>query len=374
MKNAATVGTRRGGGRSPPAAVPIAYAGGMVRRFVLSAFAVLALAPTAARADGDVTITLNPDGQQLATELGIDTAELERRVEEEIADAYDTANVDGFLRAFANATSFANRGVGVDYAPLFRGLEIGATANLAAAVDGLEEGQDPAGGVAPNVSLMGGLSLSRWGHDKIVIYGNGFHRRGKLDQLSGSITNVGLHGQYHLLYPAPGASTLLFLWSGLHLTAGFEWSRWAFGIDDVITREFAVDGDNGASTTVTAAATGAFELSSNSMTIPIEITTSARVLYFAGIYFGGGVDVQVGRARAQASLDGRLTAIRPSDGTSVDMGSAVITASGEKSPSPLAYHLLAGLELNLWRLKTFLQATVVPVDGASLAFGLRMKI
>jgi hypothetical protein len=56
------------------------------------------------------------------------------------------------------------------------------------------------------------------------------------------------------------------------------------------------------------------------------------------------------------------------------MGTAVITASGENSPSPLAYHLLAGLELNIWRLKTFLQATVVPVDGASLGFGIRLKI
>jgi len=40
----------------------------------------------------------------------------------------------------------------------------------------------------------------------------------------------------------------------------------------------------------------------------------------------------------------------------------------------VAYHLLAGIELNVWRLKTFVHATVVPVDGASVAFGVRMKI
>lgn len=335
---------------------------------------LLLLVPSAARADGDVTITLNQDGQMLAQELGIDVAELERRIEAEIADAYDTANVEGFLRSFANATSFASRGVGVDYAPLFRGLEVGITANLSAAVDGLEEGEDPVGGVAPNISLMAGLNLSRWDHPEIVIYANGFHRNGTLDELSGSITNVGLHGQYHLFYPSKDASTLLFLWTGLHLTAGFEMSRWKFGVLDDITRETTVDGDNGASTTITTTATGRFDLSATSTTLPIEVTTSARILYFAGVYFGGGLDIQIGKARADATLDGVMTGTDPSDGSAVNMGTAVITANGEESPSPVAYHVLAGLELNLWRAKAFLQGTFVPVDGASLAFGVRMKI
>ncbi len=332
------------------------------------------VAPPTAHADGDVTITLSPDGQMLASELGISLAELEQRIEGEIADAYDTANVEGFLRAFANATSFAGRGIGHDYAPLFRGLEIGVAANLSAAVDGLEEGQDPAGGVAPNVSLMAGLNLSHWGHDDIVIYANGFHRQGSIDQLSGSITSGGVHGQYHLFYPAKRASTLLFLWSGLHLTAGVEVSRWALGVDDQITRDLPLEGDNGVSTTLTALATGTFDLTATTTTIPIEVTTSARILYFAGVYLGAGLDVQVGKARAEAALDGVLTAVKPSDGTTLDMGTATITASGEESPSPVAYHVLAGLEFNFWRLKTFVQGTFVPVKGASVAFGVRVKL
>lgn len=348
---------------------------GLLAATAASTSALLALsAPPPARADGDVTITLNPDGQALASDLGIDVAELERRIEAGIADVYDTADVDGFLRSFANATSFASRGVGVDYAPLFRGLELGLTANIAAAVDGLEEGEDPVGGVAPNVSLMAGLSLSRWGHPEIVLYGNGFHRTGKLDELSGSITNAGVHGQYHLFFPAKDASTLLFLWTGLHLTAGVELSRWSFGIEDDVTRDATVDGDNGASTTITTVATGRFDLSATSTTIPLEVTTSARILYFVGVYAGAGLDFQVGKARADATLDGVMTGTDPTDGSAVNMGTAVITASGEQGPSPVAYHLLGGLELNVWRLKAFLQGTFVPVDGASLAFGARMKL
>ncbi|HUQ06017.1 MAG TPA: hypothetical protein VM261_26120 [Kofleriaceae bacterium] len=335
---------------------------------------LLVLAPSDARADGDVSITLNADGQMLATQLGIDVAELERRIETQIADAYDTANVEGFLRSFANATSFASRGVGVDYAPLFRGVELGVTANIAAAVDGLEEGDDPVGGVAPNFSIMGGLNLARWNHPEIVIYGNGFHRNGTLDELSGSITNVGVHGQYHLFYPSKDASTLILLWTGLHLTAGVEMSRWKFAVDDDLTRDTTVDGDNGASTTITTTATGRFDLSATSTTLPIEVTTSARILYFAGVYFGGGLDLQIGKASAAATLDGVMQGTDPSDGSIVNMGTAVITANGEESPSPIAYHLLAGVELNLWKLKAFVQATLVPVDGASLAFGLRLKL
>ena len=332
------------------------------------------VAPGAARADGDVTITLNPDGQQLATELGLDVAELERRIEAELADAYDTANVDGFLRAFANATSFASRGVGVDYAPLFHDLELGFTANLAAAVDGLEDGEDPAGGVAPNLSLMAGLNLSRWGHPALTIYANGLHRRGSLDQFSGSITNLGGHVQYHLAAPARDASSLLFLWSGLHLTAGLELSRWSFHADDGLTRDVTIAGDGGASTDVTADALGRFDLGATATTIPIEVTTSARFLYVAGLYLGGGLDIQLGKADASADLSGTLTATRPSDQARVDVGTARVTASGDGSPSPIAYHLLAGVEANLWRLKAFVHATLVPFDGASVALGLRLRL
>lgn len=326
-----------------------------------------------ARADGSVTVNLTPDGQQLANDLGLDPAEFTRRIEDRIAAIYDTANVDGFLRSFANATSFASRGTGVDYAPLFHDAQLGFTANLAAAVEGLEPGEDPAAGIAPNLSLMGGLNLSRWGHDELGLFVNGMHRGASLDGLSGSITNVGAHVQYHLFYPRAGASSLIVLWSGLHLTAGVEYSRWNFALERTLERELEVDG-NTASTTITASANGSFTLAASSVTIPIELTTSARIAYFAGIYAGVGLDVQMGKAKAAATLDAGMVGTDPVTGGDIGVGTAAVTLSGEQGPTPIAYHLLLGAEANLWRLKAFVQATLVPIDGASVGLGLRLRL
>jgi hypothetical protein len=344
-------------------------------RTLLAGLALVVLAaPAVARGDGTVTIALTPDGERLAAELGLDPAELQQRLQDKISDVYDTANVDGFLRSFANATSFASRGVGVDYAPLFHDVELGITANLAAAVEGLDAKSDPAAGVAANVSLLAGLSLARWGHDEMVVYANGFHRSTELDGLSGAITNVGLHGQYHLFYPSRQASTLVILWSGLHVTAGVEVSRWSFHAGQGLDKSFELEGSNGSTTSIDTHATGAFDLSATATTIPIELTTSARILYLAGIYIGAGLDIQMGHADASASLDGAMQGTLPQEDTAVGIGTATIAASGKGSPSPLAFHILTGVELNVWRLKAFAQATVVPIDGVSVGFGLRLKL
>ena len=333
----------------------------------LAALAVPAAAPA------DVDVTLSPDGEALAAELGLDPATLEARLQAKLDDLYDAANVAGFLRAFANATSFASRGTGVDYAPVFDGAELGITANLAVAVEGLEEGQDPAAGLAPNLSLVGGLNLGRWGHPEVTLYGNGFYRGASFDQLEGSITNAGFHAQYHL-WPASDTSPLVFQWSGLHLTAGVEWSRWRFAAGDSITRDFTLTGDNGVDTDVTAAGGGRFDLAASSTVVPLEVTTSVRILYLASLYVGGGVDLQLGSADAAIALSGQMTGVRPSDGAAVAIGSASVTAAGDGRPSRVAYHLLLGAEANLWRIKLVLQTSFVPLDGASVGLGLRVRL
>lgn len=327
-----------------------------------------------ARADGSVTIALTPDGQQLAHDLGLDVAEFQRRIEAKMAELYDTANVGGFIRSFANATSFASRGTGVDYAPLFRNLEVGLTVNLAAAVDGLDPAKDPAAGIAPNLALMAGLNLAHWGHPELGLYVHGMHQpSATVDSLTGSISNVGGHVQYHLFFPKAGASTLLFLWSGLHLTAGVEYSRWSLQLEHDLTRDVAVAGAT-ASTTLTTTANGTFDLQASSLTIPIELTTSARIAYFVGLYGGIGLDLQYGKANANATLAGDVRGISPTTGAPIDVGTATITMSGESGPTAVAYHVLAGVEANVWRLKLFTQGTFVPFSGASVAVGLRLKL
>src|ERR1043165_4825663 len=73
------------------------------------------LLPSVARAQVTVGVTLNADGQALANQLGITSAELASRIQDQVNAAYDATNVNGFIRSFTDATSFSTRGLGVDY-------------------------------------------------------------------------------------------------------------------------------------------------------------------------------------------------------------------------------------------------------------------
>ena len=336
------------------------------------------LAPAVAFADGggDVTITLSADGEQLAADLGLTVAELEQQAEETVARMYEINRVDDFLRAFADATSFSNRGIGVDYASNSTGLMFGVSGAVAAAGDdyGQEEDVDhPVAGVAPNLAVMGGINLSKWKHPQITFYGNAFYRTGKLDNLTGSIMSMGIHGQYKLFKPTKGTKSLVLKWGGLDLTAGLEFSRWSFGIGRDIETDYDVDGDNGTAQ-VHMVADGQFDLESDVIVVPFEATTSLRFLYFVSVYGGMGIDLQAGKSTIDADLTADMTATDPQGGDDIDMGTADIVVSGNHGPSVGKARFLAGVQVNIWKLKVWVQGNLLPVSAASVAFGLRVVL
>jgi hypothetical protein len=347
-----------------------------MKRIARVGLAALALAaPGTARADGNVTITLGAEGQQLASSLGQLPAELEAELEERIGDLYDVYRVEEILRAFADATSFSNRGIGVDYACDPAVMSLGASANLSVAVGdrGLAErdADYPVAGVAPNLTLMGGLNLAAFGMPRLTLFGNGFYRKGAIEQLDGSIINLGAHAQLAVFRPRGSAAVVR--WGGVDVTAGVEYTRWRFGIGDDLESRFTV-GDAGAQTEVTMRSTGRFELSSQVVVLPVEVSTSLRVLSLLSVYAGGGLDLQAGKTTLGASLESALTAVDPMDGSTVDVGTAAVTIDGASGPSVGRARFLAGVQLNLWRLKMFLQGSVMPVRAAALTFGLRVRL
>lgn len=331
--------------------------------------------PTTARAGGDVSITLTPDGQQLAADLGLTPAELEQQASDALTRVYEVNRVDDFLRAFADATSFSNRGIGVDYASNAEGGMLGVAANVAVATDNALTATDdphPVAGVAANLTVMGGVNLAHWGHPKITLYGNAFWRSGSYGQLDGSITSVGVHAQYKIGGKTRGAKALVLQWGGIDVTGGLEASRWAFAATHELDETFTVG--TGATSDVTLAATGNFDLDSDAIVAPIEATTSLRVFYFVSVYGGAGIDLQLGKATVDATLDGEMTATDPNGGPDVDMGSANVTVNGSKGPSPGKLRGLLGVQINVWKLKAFVQLNAMPFSAASVAVGLRVVL
>jgi hypothetical protein len=326
--------------------------------------------PALAHAQSTVTVMLSPQGQALAMQAGISEADLESRIKTQVDNSYDTTNVNKFLRSFGDATSFAQRGIGVDYMSVPGSFMIGIGAQVGvSSTDELTLDQRPtSGGSAANASIMIGYNLKDSGAPRWTLFANGFYESGSTDQLNGKITTGGLHVQYKLIEPQvdQGTAAVVLRWTGLDLTTGVEFTRWVLNANDTITQTFNVDG---ISQQISMASTGKFNLSSTAGTIPIELTTGLRIIELVSLYGGIGFDITGGKSTVDADLTGVLTT---PDKTNV--GTVHITETGNNTSSPGQFRGLAGVQLNLWKLKVYTQVNVSQLPAASVGFGVRLVL
>ncbi len=325
-------------------------------------------APAMARAQSAVTVRLSPEGDMLAQQLGVSAAELAAQIKGRVDDIYQTASIDDFLEAFTDATSFSARGIGADYASVPRGLIAGLAANVSAAGDeDIRSKERPTAGIAANFAVMVGINLREWRHPRWTVYANGFYRNAATEQLDGSVTSAGAHVQYQLLPPSAEAGAETFMrWIGVSLTTGLEYTRWKLGSDgDTLSTSFSV-GSGSNTAPVALDSVGRLDLTSTAVTVPLEATTGIRVALIATLYVGAGLDFTIGRSTIDSSLSGVM---RSSDGR--DLGTVDITATGSNNGSPGTARILAGVQLNLWKLKLFGQVNASQAPAASIAFGLK---
>lgn len=324
----------------------------------------------AARADTTVTVTLSNEGQQLAQAMGISPAELAMQVKGKIDDAYQTGRITGFLKEFTNATSFSQRGIGVDYSSAPTNFMVGLAANLAIAGNpDIHDKEHITGGLAANFSILLGMNLSEWDHKKWTVFANGFYQEASLGDLDGSITSAGAHVQYNVVEPAASGGTgTVARWLGLSLTSGLEYTRWNFGTGGTpLSTPFDLSG-GGMTVPVTFDSTGRFDLHSNALTVPIEVSTGLRIALVSTVFVGAGIDLTPG---GKSTIDAGLTGNVKAEADGRDLGSVTITGDGESKGSPGQFRVLAGGQVNLWKLKIFVQANVSQAPAASVALGLK---
>jgi len=336
----------------------------------LSLILVTLALPSAALADSSVTVTLTPEGMAYAAAAGITPNDLQMRIKDQVDTAYDTANVNKFLRSFGDATTFAQRGIGVDYMSLPGSfmLGVGAQVGIASSDELTLDSRPTAGGGAVNASIMIGYNLKEQGAPRWTLFANGFYEKGDTDQLNGNIATGGFHIQYRLAEPQvdEGVGAAIVRWGGLDLTTGIEFTRWSFGANQTITQQYQVQG---VSDPLTLTSMGRFDLSSTAGTIPIELTTGLRIALLVSIYAGVGFDITGGKSTVDADLNGTMTT---PDKTNI--GNVHITETGSNTSSPGQLRGLAGVQINLWKLKVYAQANVSQIPAASLGFGLRLVL
>jgi hypothetical protein len=312
------------------------------------------------------------------------TDQLTNLIRSQVDRLFQVTNVNSFLRDFQNAQSFSSKGLGVDYASEATLAEVGATLSLASNIDkaykpsGGSYTDPPIQGGGANFSLMGGLGLGLFGLDPVMIFANWFKGSASLGQLDGKYQNWGLHGQLRLLGPSRGISATKFLirWGGIAVTSGVDYAHVGLSTSSKIASTFDVA--QGAPVTVTSAGTLSFSLDQTTWSVPLEVTTSLRLLSMITVYGGLGFDWQLGGdcnlhiLMQEASLSGKVQGT-----TYSNLGTATVQADGHVSPSPARMREIFGLQLGILdvvRIFAQVNTTASSPVLTSLAMGLRLGI
>ena len=319
------------------------------------ALAIFVCASAPARADVTVDVKLTPQGQQLATQMGVTADQLAQRLRDRINSVVGT---DGpSLQAFSDAAVLSSHGLGVDYVSVPESLIVGVAANAASATGDLSALDGRLGGLAANVAVMAGMNLTPFGLPRWTVYGSGFYRSDSIDGIDGSITNGAAHVQYALIPAPPGT---VARWTGLQLTSGLEMTQWSLGSEQAMGTTFSLQGH-----TFGYDMMGHFQLGSSTLAVPLELSTGVRVA-IVSLYGGVGVDL----AQGQGTIDAQLTGpLHDTEGN--NLGTVTITGHDSHGASPFAARALGGVQIDAWKLKVFGHVNAAAGSATSVGIGVR---
>ncbi len=360
------------------------------------AFGFLAGLGTPLRAQPEITFTPGAD-----TIPGLNEQDLRNKLNE----LFQAAGTRSFLRKFGDAQSFTSKGLGVDYASEATYFEVGGSASFALGMDRTYQPSNtpgfPISGVGLNASLMGGLSLGFLGIP-VMVFGNWMKvPTQNYGAMSGSLDNWGVHAQVRLFGPSRSMSALKMLvrWGGIAVTTGLDYSHMSLGLKQPISSKFTfsnlpdvgVDATGAASgdiMDVNGAVVGTAHLNIDMTTksIPLEVTTSLRLLTLLTAYGGLGFDWQLGGgSNMDVGVDAKMVghtllpgaasgSKNPADYSNLDLGTAHVKFMDHAEPSAAKIRGIMGLQINLFMLRIFTQMNITNTNPvmASLAVGARV--
>ena len=354
-------------------------------------FVVASGSQTRAQTSNSVQLNLNsgPQTDAFLQAVGMSQAELQSFLSTKIDQLFQVSNAAGFVRNFGDAQGFTSKGLGVDYASEATYAEVGGAASFALGMDktyqpGNSQGF-PIQGVGLNATVMGGVSLASLGIP-IMVFANWMQVPTRsYGQMSGSLDNWGVHAQLRLFGPSRDTSALKMLvrWGGIAITTGIDSSHMKLSLQQDFTSSFQLPTAAGSvdlrNASGTVASAGQFDVDMMTKTIPLEITTSLRLLTLLSVYGGMGFDFRLDGwsnmdVTVNAALTGRVPATALGPASSADLGTATVTASAREKPSPAKIRGIFGAQVNLWLLRIFVQLNAANTNPtmASLAAGLRV--
>lgn len=333
---------------------------GMARAF--AGVVALVGAVSAAHADSSIDITLNQLGNEVAAQIGTSSAQLAADARAKIDALFQLSGLPPLLRSFADTGSFAARGLGVSYQTDPGDRMFGVVVAGAIASDVELSSKRPLSATVLDYALFGGVNLARWNHPRWTVFANGSYAASTIRALAGNLITLGAHVQYQLVPPTgPRAAR----WTGVTVTTGLEYARWAVGLASTYYTNVTVTG-SADSASVRLYNTGTLEVLAQTITVPLEISTGVRLAEVLGAYVGAGAAATTGSSTIEAALDTTMTV----GAERMPIGTARITASEASAPSTWSAHAFGGLELRAPYVHVYAQGAIA-TDVLGVALGVR---
>jgi hypothetical protein len=316
----------------------------------------------------DVSINIDDN---VAGQFGIDSDEASSGITSSIDSSFNINDQAEFLQSMANAAAMSSKGMGVDYASNIKrfmfGVSFGSAVNSAGFQFGRGDRELPEGGFALQLSGMAGLNLGFANQDsflsRVKIYVNGLTLSTTGDFYDASMYNVGTHLQIQLAKPRSAA---VVAWGGLALTSGYDLSTYSIGLSQEIPVETDLDGSS-----LTWSATGAYDVTANTASVPIELSTNLRIALFT-LYVGGGVDWNDGAADSEISLSGPLEV--SASGQTATLGAASVSLTDSALADEFTPRVFGGIQTGFAFMQVYGHLNIGLNDsvgghlGARLAF------
>jgi len=282
--------------------------------------------------------------------------QLESEVNAKIPSA-DNANDYG--EALSNSQAASTGLLGADYSTSFHkgilgvqliaGTKLGDSQEIFKVLQGEDKLQESKG-VGASTALYAGIPLSvfskdeegwmKWNHVKAFI---GFMSLKKdFSELSLKSTSLSAKLQYKYL---PGNMNRFTRWNGVDFTAGFIYSKVNIGFSKAFTENKSVAVDGAGTATGSVAGTGVISGDLNTFVVPLEASTSVRLLYALGFFGGLGVDLGTSKAKVATRLDNAAANFTSTLGAAT--ATPELDLAVDKKGSPLGLRTFLGTQLEL---------------------------
>ncbi len=261
-----------------------------------------------------------------------------------------------YFKGMSTANSMSAAGVTTSYATTFDKFLVGLTASggvhlgskSMSDIGDFGDNPEQFRGFGMQAAIVFGFNLGNvFGMEsgglidptKLNLYASGFALNKKFGDVNTDYLGFGVGGQYRLMDEVSWAGNSV-KWTGLEVGAGILYSK--LDVDGVVSLNRTYTTSLGGTTyTGTMTSNALLNAKVSTLTMPIEVSSGIRFLYFLKLVGGMGVDVNLGKTEGSGRLSDNSQVTVSGGGDSVD-GDPNLAINGNEAGDILNLRVFAG--------------------------------